>query len=344
MYDIISIGGGTFDLFVKAHDSRIMRIKNQATEEACLLLPYGGKQKIDEVHETLGGGAHNTSVAFARMGLKSAYCGLIGEDLYGKKILANLEAEGICQDFLSVTEDEKTGFSVILNSFEGERTVLNYVGANHLFGEEHFPVIQLLQTKWIFLNHLSGEANRLIKKVNLVLEQNPKIKLAWNPGGVQLEEGAEKFKKILEKTEVLFLNKEEAEKFSRLTSNQLITQKEISEAYDLSEIFQYFHHLGVKIVVITDGRKGAQCSAKNTQYHCPVYDFKRVDTLGAGDAFASGFTGALILKKDLQTALKFGTINATSVVSYYGAQKGLLKLREIEKVLQKQAIKIIQLK
>jgi len=344
MYDIISIGGGTFDLFVKAHDSQIMQMKNQESSTASLLLPYGGKQKIAEVHETLGGGAHNTSVASARMGLKTAYCGLIGNDLWGKKILANLEAENVSKELLSTTEDEKTSFSVILNSFEGERTVLNYLGANHLFTEEYFPLAKIMQTQWIFLNHLSGEANCLVKKIEVILKQKPEIKLAWNPGGVQLDAGAEKFKKILQNTEILFLNKEEAEKFSGIKNQRFYKKAGLKQVYNLTQTFEYFQNLGVKIVVITDGRNGAQASSGKSVFYCPVKNQKRVDTLGAGDSFASGFTSALILKKGLQTALKFGTLNATSVVNHYGAQRGLLTLNKIMQELKKQNIQIYKIK
>lgn len=349
MYDIISIGGGTFDLFVKAHETKVMQIKTLEQTEASLVLPYGGKVKIDEVHETLGGGAHNTSVAFARLGLKSAYCGLIGDDLWGKKILANLEREGVSKELLSITEDEKTSFSVILNSFEGERTVLNYLGANHLFTEEYFPLRKIMDTRWIFLNHLSGEANRLTQKIELILNQKPKLKLAWNPGGVQLQEGALKFKKLLSKTEVLFLNKEESEKFSGLLAQDKLKvgakgkQNQEFEVFNLQHVFAYFAQFGVKKIVITDGRRGAQAFDGKKTYYCPVWDLQRVDTLGAGDAFASGFTGGLFLKNNLQLALLFGTINATSVVNHYGAQQGLMTLAEIEEVYQKQKKHVLQI-
>lgn len=340
MYDIISIGGGTFDLFAKTTDSKIMQIKSQKRNKDYLLLPYGGKQKIDEVHETLGGGAHNTSVAFARLGLKSAYCGLIGNDLWGQRILANLEREKVSNELLSITDKEKTGFSVILNSFEGDRTVLNCLGANHLFTEEFFPLTKIMQTKWIFLNHLSGEANRLIQKIEIILNKNKKVKFAWNPGGIQLQEGAEKFKNILKRTKILFLNKEEAEKFSRIN---FLQKNNSTPNYDVSSIFQYFHTLGVEIVVITDGRNGAQASNNQEVLYCPALTEERVDTLGAGDSFASAFTGALILNKNLQTALKFGTINATFVVHNYGAQTGLLKIKEIQKQLKIKKLKLTKI-
>ena len=261
---------------------------------------------------------------------------MIGDDVWGKKILANLKSEGVSDELLSVTEDEKTSFSIILNSFEGERTVLNFLGANNLFTEEFFPLRKIMQTKWIFLNHLSGNANCLIKKIELIMQKQGDISLAWNPGGIQLEEGAEKNKELISKTKIIFLNKEEAEKFTNLKCAEQKThivkienQKHVCQVYKMNQIFEYLKKLGADIIVITDGRRGSQAYNGIDTYFCPVFDLQRTDTLGAGDAFASGFTGAMILNKTLQTALKFGTINATSVVQHYGAQKGLLSLAEI---------------
>ena len=92
------------------------------------------------------------------------------------------------------------------------------------------------------------------------------------------------------------------------------------------EFFKY----GVKKVVITDGRNGAQASDGKRLYFCPVISHKRIDTLGAGDSFASGFTSAVMRGKNLKTALIYGTLNASSVVSHFGAQKGLLTHKELE--------------
>lgn len=351
MYDIVSIGGATYDLFTKVHDSKVLQIKSNQEIKEELLLPYGGKIKIDEIHETLGGGATNTSIAFSRMGFSAAFCGVVGDDLWGMKVKANLENEGVCRELLSTTEDEKTSFSIILSSFEGERTVLNFTGANHLFTEEFFPLTKVMQTKWIFLNHLSGEANSLVEKIALILEKKPEINLAWNPGGVQLEKGAQEFKNILSKTKVLFLNKEEAEKFTHKKAT-----KSIQKMLDLGEnkvekkitlmddIFDVLHNLGVELVVVTDGRNGAQVSDGKNVLYCPVFKAERVDTLGAGDSFASGFVSALLMQKDLQTALKFGTINATSVVNHYGAQKGLLNRKSMDEKMNERKREIIKIK
>ena len=55
---------------------------------------------------------------------------------------------------------------------------------------------------------------------------------------------------------------------------------------------------------------------------------------GAGDAFASTFTSAIILGADVPTALAWGPINSMSVVQYMGAQEGLLNREELLAISQ----------
>ena len=72
---IFTIGGATFDMFIKAHDHGIMQFKTAESFKDWICLDYGGKVKIDEVYETFGGGATNTAIAFARMGFQAFFVG-----------------------------------------------------------------------------------------------------------------------------------------------------------------------------------------------------------------------------------------------------------------------------
>jgi ribokinase len=60
-----------------------------------------------------------------------------------------------------------------------------------------------------------------------------------------------------------------------------------------------------------------------------------VDRTGAGDAFASTFTAAIILGKTPAEALAWGPINSMSVVQHIGAQAGLLTRTALEDFLAK---------
>ncbi len=324
--------------------------------EKWLCLKHGGKIRVQEVVETFGGGATNTGVSFSRMGFDTCICAKIGAE-YGDRVIANLKNEGVKTDFIRKTKRDKTAFSNIINTFDGDRTVLAYAGANKYFSAKDLPVKELETADWIFLNHLTEKNSEIPKVLLSVLKKNPNIKLAWNPGKEQLEQGVKKWKALLDRTEILFVNKEEAALFTKKPYQLAGVKKEDPKCHihtarnflppysdDVSEIMLEFFKYGVKHVVITDGRSGAQVSDGERIYFCPVLSTKRVDTLGAGDSFAGGFTSAIILGKNLKTALIYGTLNANSVVNHFGAQKGLLTKTEMNKRFKAQDISVTSAK
>ena len=343
---IFTIGGATFDIFVEPHDHGIMRFSSEESREQWLCLDYGGKVRVDEVHETFGGGATNTGIAFARMGFDACSVVKVGAE-YGERVIENLEANKVNTQYVKKTKRDKTAFSTIISTFEGDRTVLAYAGANQYFNAKDLPLKDLEQANLIFLNHLAEERSRIPHEILKILKKHPNIKLAWNPGREQLEQGVKKWKNLLEHTEILFLNKEEASLFTR-TPYQLAGMKRedtkshfhLPKAFlppyadDVSEIMYEFFKYGPKIVVITDGKNGAQASDGKRLYFCPVVAAKRKDSTGAGDAFGSGFTSAILLGENLKTALKYGTLNAHNVINFSGAQTGLLTRKEMAKKIK----------
>jgi sugar/nucleoside kinase (ribokinase family) len=339
---IFSIGGATFDIFVKPTQQGVMEFTTQTSRDKYLCLRYGGKVQAQDVLETFGGGATNTAVAFARMGFDAAFIGMVGDE-YGDKVLKNLKSEGVSTRYAKQTDRDKTSFSVIINTFDGDRTVLGYAGANRFFKASDLPLDALAKADWIFLNHLTETSGSVPNALLKLLRRNPGIKLAWNPGHECLTQGAKKWKDMLKRTEILILNKEEAALFSGVPYKLAGIKKDDPKyhihiprsflppyADDVSDIMLEFFKYGVKNAVITDARHGAQASDGKRLYFCPVVTHKRVDTLGAGDAFGSGFVSAIIMGKSLKTALIYGTLNATSVVAQYGAQPGLLTYKQIE--------------
>ncbi len=343
---IFTIGGATFDIFVKTNDQAVMTFATPDKAEKYLCLKHGGKVKVDHVIETFGGGATNTAVAFARMGFDAAFVGKVGTE-YGDKVVANLKANGVNTEYVGCTDKDKTAFSTIISTFDGDRTVLAYGGANRFFNEKDLPMKELPKADWIFFNHLAEGGGKIPDVLTNLLKKNPKIKMAWNPGHEQFVEGVKKWKELLKHTTILFVNKEEAAEFTKIPYRPAAIKHENPKfhvhmarnflppyADDASEIMLEFFKYGVKNVVITDGRNGAQASDGKRLYFCPVVSTVRKDTLGAGDAFASGFTSAMILGETLKTALAYGTLNANSVVNFFGAQQGLLKRSEINKKLK----------
>ncbi|MEI6222173.1 MAG: carbohydrate kinase family protein [bacterium] len=341
--DIVSIGSLSRDIFTRAENSRVLQLRSQDSEESLLAFEYGAKLDVREIALTLGGGGSNTAVSFSRMGLKSGIIGMVGADSLGDEIVAHLLQEGVMTDHVERSKQEKTGLSIVLNSFEGERTILVYRGANVGLKRHVVDWNFASGAKWVYLSSLPEQSESVIEVMPDFLRQHG-IKLAWNPGGVQVMKTARHYADLLAETEVLLLNKEEATIFSGRKPNYQVSAVEhhgssskgmkVSEwQLDLSDILKALHAFGPKIIAITDGKKGTQVFDGKTLYSFGIYPQQVVDTLGAGDAFGSGFVTGLFLKNDIEYGMQLGTANAASVVSKYGAQDGLLKRGAADRVI-----------
>jgi 5-dehydro-2-deoxygluconokinase len=88
----------------------------------------------------------------------------------------------------------------------------------------------------------------------------------------------------------------------------------------------------VEIAIITDGINGSYANDRNGDiFQSGVCSQeKAVERTGAGDSFASGFLFAILNNYNIEDALKYGAVNAESVIRKIGSQEGLLTKNEIE--------------
>ena len=309
MYDIVSIGSSTRDIFINANDFKVLDMSDFATGKA-LCFPFGSKIEIKKMVFTSGGGGTNAAVTFSRQGLSTACVGVVGEDLNGQEVLNELAKEGVETKYFQKHDDDFTAYSVILVDLSGERTILSYKGEG-----QHFDVNKIdfdsLQTKWLFLDSLGGHYDLLEKSVNWAVTNN--IKLATNPGGKELEHGLEKLKPLLKNFSIVIMNQEEA---SGLTG--IDYKKE-------EDIFKFMDEMIGGIFVMTKGQEGVVVSDCKNIYRAGVPDSPVVERTGAGDAFSSGFVSEYIRSGDISKAIQFATANASSVVTQYGGKAGILK-------------------
>jgi ribokinase len=324
MFDVICFGSSTVDVFAKTKYSELIKIMdNNKKTENLLAYPVGGKLLIEELDFTTGGGGTNVGVSFSLLGLKSAYLGCMGKEANSEIILSALKKYNVDTN-LVVRKKGQTGYSIILDSIEHDRTILAYKGLNN---EITFNDIdkKKLKTKWFYFSAMLGKAFKTQEKLAKFAEKN-KIKIAFNPSSYLAEKGSSFLREILSRTEILVLNKEEA---------ALLAGKDTVEYMAIK-----LHGLGPKYVVITDGKNGAYCYHEGDFYFAKTNRIKIVETTGAGDAFASTFLAGLILKDDISFALKLATTNSESVISYHGAKNKLLTLKEAQSTMRKKPVKV----
>lgn len=283
MADFVCMGDATIDNFFFIDDASVHC--NLLKENCMLELKYGQKISVSKFGTSLGGNAANVSVGLSRLGVRTALMTTFGDDERGAWIKKKLMENNV--DICSCKNDSKiqSNISSII-IFKGERTILSYHGTDNLIsGSDKVPPCQ-----WLYLT--SGTDCPEISGA----------KLAFNPWMKDIRENLPAVKRVLEKTDVLLVNKEEAEALGVL---------------------------GPKITVITDGKNGVTAYIGDQIIKKPAIGEKALEPTGAGDAFSSGFLAGLYYGKDLETAMDWGLKNAGSVIQKIGAIEGLLRKNEI---------------
>ncbi|MBU2632277.1 carbohydrate kinase family protein [Patescibacteria group bacterium] len=310
-YDVLSVGRITLDVFLFIDSTNQHFRLNQQTKELCIKL--GDKAIVDRAEFLMGGNAANVSVAFSRLGLKAAVMAEIGSDGFSERIIDELKKEKVDTSFVKAMSGISSSFSMILN-FNGERTIFEEVAkVKNDFSLEN------IDTKWIYLTSVCNNWEKVYDRV-LEYAEKKAVKIAFNPGTKQLDAGLEKILKVLHKTEILFLNKEEAARLVNLP----IDEEE--------RIISLLKSKGVKNVVITEGLRGSFVEDESgNKQRFGVVKSNAVERTGAGDSYAAAFLAARIYGHSFLDAIKWGTYNAASVVSEIGSQPGLLTKKEMEK-------------
>ena len=346
MYDIITIGGATQDIFVESDEAKILNIETVSSKQGYLCFDYGAKIELDKLAYDIGGGASNAAVNLANLGLQTGIIVKTGNDIISKAVLQRFEERNVDNSMVIESEKDQTGFSIILVSYEGDRTVLMHRGANSTISLDEINWEKVKEAKWVYVASLSGASNDVLDEFAQFAEDNG-INMAFNPGTTQIKRGIECLKKVLEKAEVLILNRTEA----AIITNILNKPPEYPTIDDdnLKEMIFKLKDYGSKVVVITEGKRGAYAFDGINLYYSPTFPSKVVSTLGAGDAFSSTFV-ASIIKYDwnIKKSLKMASINSAAVVQSFGAQSGLKTFEELEDIynqnkdfkvlMQKQAI------
>jgi sugar/nucleoside kinase (ribokinase family) len=332
MFDVITIGSATQDIFIEGDQGKIVNIRDAQSEESLLCFEYGTKIEIEKLGFEIGGGSINTAVNFANLGFKVAPIVKVGQDLNAKAVLERLTEKNVNDSLVINSDQYKTGLSVILTSFEGDRTVLTHRGANNHITLDEIPWNKIKNSKWLYIAPLSGDSNLVLDKIADFAEEN-NVSMAFNPGTTQIKRGVEDLQKILSTAEVLIMNRSEASHITKIKENYTNDRDPwTSQVYKmLIELKSY----KPKVVVITDGNKGAVAFDGKAFYHAPPYPTEVVSTLGAGDAFSSTFVAGLTqFSWNIEKALIFASINAASIVTSFGAQSGLKTFSEIELIHQ----------
>lgn len=316
--DVVAIGDTTEDIFLGLHHASL---QCAIDGHACMLcLDYGEKISVDtKTIISAVGNAANHAIGVSRLACKVAIYTIVGNDDEGQHTKEIFEQNKVDISYVTVDANRGTNLSIVIN-FKSERTILVY------HEPRTYALPDIGEPLWIYFTSVSeGGCEVLHKQILAHLASHSDIRLAFNPGTHQIKLGKDVLLPVLEKTSLLFLNREESARVLEI------------ETRDIKTLMQGFHSIGISTVVITDGPEGSYASDGRNIYMMDRYPVTEVERTGAGDAYGSGFLAAIIHKKGIPEAMQWGGANAASVVQHIGAREGLLEQDSITHIIQEHA-------
>lgn len=314
-YDVLTIGAATLDIFMRSDKFKVVSSADIPGGIAMCEV-YGGKMEVEEVVIVSGGGATNTAVSFARKELKTAVIAEMGNDPQALLVHKDLEGAQVDTRFLVQEQNETTAVSVILIADDGGRSIMVYRGAAGMLTHLDLPLTDI-ESRWVHISSLGGSIDLL--KMILEWARNRKVRVSLNPGLKEIAQ-KEKLMALLPMVEILFVNRDEAKELWGIDySDEVLWMS----AQPLP---------GARVTMITDGARGGKASIEGkVSFFAGEKVAKVVDTTGAGDAFAAGMVAGVLYGKNYEQAIGWGVKDATGVLRFVGAKKGLLSLAEINR-------------
>jgi sugar/nucleoside kinase (ribokinase family) len=244
-----------------------------------VLVPAFGQreQLVESASLVLGGSGAIVAAGAARLGLRVAMAGCVGDDVLGRAMLEALA--GV--DVSAVRQvEEPTGISVGL-ARPGDRAVLTALGALASFSADDVPAALLASARWV---HVASPFLQPALDVAAIAERatgTTSLDPGWDPH--------DRWELAWKGFDVLLPNAQEAER--------LAGEEDVEAAA---------HALAARgpSVVVKLGEEGALSSEGNLRVAAPRVD--PIDATGAGDSFDAGFITARLAGEDLPAALALG--------------------------------------
>jgi sulfofructose kinase len=255
-----------------------------------------------------GGPAANAAVTVARLGLKAAFSGYLGRDLFGEEHVAELHAAGVLTDWL-VRGDAPTPLSAVFVKPDGARALVTHKAQTAYLDSDAADFSSCCPKVILFDGHEPLLSEPLARRARAT-----GIPAVLDAGS--LHQGTEMLMKRVDHLVA-------SEKFALQISGAADPQRALETLAEFAPT-----------VVITLGERGLVWkSAGGARGELPAIPVNAIDTTGAGDCFHGAYAAALAERQDWQSTLRFASAAAALCCTRAGARRGIPDRREVEDLL-----------
>lgn len=286
------------------------------------VMPERGKLTLVDRMELHGGGcANNTGIGLAKIGIKTAVMGRVGNDGFGDFMINSLERSGVDCAGMIRDNEAATSSTMVMVHGDGERSFIHYIGANAFLSEAdvNFDIVKnskILHVAGTFLMPaFDGQPTANVLKKAQELGVTTALDTCWDSKGNWMK----LLEPCLEYVDYIVPSIEEA---------RMCTGK-----HDPADVAKVFMDKGVKTVALKMGDQGCYIKSADVELSIPIYKVDAIDALGAGDSFAAGFLAGIVNGWDLERTGKFANATGAFCVTALGATTGIKDQATIEKFI-----------
>ncbi|GGC96324.1 carbohydrate kinase [Tersicoccus solisilvae] len=297
-------------------------------ETMAVLTPGSGRtlSDADELRIGVGGAESNVALGLAALGVDAHWVSRVGRDGFGDRILRHLAGQGVGVGAVGIDDERPTGLYVKVPSADPERTpgrVLYYRrgSAAAALGPDLLddPAVADLLDR-ADLIHLSGITAALSDDCRALVErllgrprdtprgrQRISFDVNWRPA-LWTGRHPEVLRALADRADVVLVGADEAEAAFGTTTEAGLRRLLPSP----------------EVVVVKDGAVRASALARDgSGTRVPALTVATVEPVGAGDAFAAGYLGGLLLGRPEHERLRAGHVAAAATLTVR-ADRGVL--------------------
>ena len=275
---------------------------------------------VDEANLTIGGSGAILACGAAKLGLRVALCGVVGDDLFGTWVRDAIVARGVDVRGVTTLEDRPTGITVVLSKPE-DRAILTMAGtiAELRLGyvdRELLRVTRHVHVSSYFMQR--ALAPDLPDLLDLAHDAGATTSLDpnWDPSG-EWDGGLQE---LLGRIDVFLPNEMEALRVARISELPLALER---------------LHERAGLVVVKRGVHGAVAFGRGVNAHVPGVLVPTVDTTGAGDGFDAGFLAGFLAGEPIERSLALGNACGALSTRMVGGTDGQPTMEEAMEVIER---------
>jgi sugar/nucleoside kinase (ribokinase family) len=275
---------------------------------------------VDHANLTIGGSGAILACGAARLGLRVAFAGVVGDDLFGDFMREQLAARGIDTTGVAVDPSRPTGVTVVLSKPD-DRAILTSLGTigdlrSALIDPDMLASSRHVHVSSYFLQRGLSEDLPAIFEEAHGAGATTSVDPNWDPTGGW--DGG--LMDLLSQIDVFLPNEMEALRLAHIS--------EIGEAVRRLRDRAPF-------VVIKRGERGALGARAGEVVEAPALPARVVAATGAGDSFDAGFLMAFLADEPLETSLRIATACGSLSTLTLGGTEGQPTMDEVRAAIDR---------